>query len=148
MIVGEAPGKDEVKLGRPFVGQSGKLLDSALHAVGIDRSTVFVTNVVKEIPLDDEGMIRRPNEEEIQNWLPILYGEIEQGSPAAILALGRTASQTLCNFPVKEAFIPFGSKVGYIYTAWHPAHVLYQGRSNMTEWLDQIRPWAEALHAA
>jgi hypothetical protein len=38
--------------------------------------------------------------------------------------------------------------VGYIYTAWHPAHVLYQRRSNMTAWLEQLRPWAEALHAA
>lgn len=144
MIVGEAPGRKEVEAGQPFVGPAGRLLDTALHAVGVLRSDVYVTNVVKELPLDSDERIRRPYSEEIEAWRTILEGEIENVAPAAILALGRTAASALTGL-VGE--IPFGSKIGNVYVAWHPAYLLRQ-RSGYDEWLEQIRGWAEALVAA
>ena len=149
MIVGEAPGREEEKEGRPFVGKSGRLLDSALRSIGVERSSVYITNVVKEVPLDSEGRIRRPHEEEVIAWLPILEGEIQNTAPIAILALGRTAQRALVPGVPEEA-IPFGSIIGNVYVAWHPAYVLRQGASQyiFSDWLAQIRRWAEDLHAA
>ena len=151
MIVGEAPGREEVEQGRPFVGRSGKLLETALRAVGVTRESVYVTNIVKELPLDSDDKIRRPTQEEIDAWMPILQSEIESTAPAAILALGRTAARTLTGYDD----LPFGSKVGNVYVAWHPAYVLRHGHrfvlthtlpsATHQEWLEQIRPWAEAL---
>lgn len=144
MIIGEAPGRDEVKAGEPFVGRAGKLLTSALQALGVSRDEVYITNVVKEIPLDSNDKIRRPFDSEIEAWRPILEGEIQNVAPEAILVLGRTATQALTSIDGER--VPFGSKVGNIYTAMHPAAFFY-GRPpiDREEWLEQIRPWAEAL---
>lgn len=150
MIVGEAPGRKETRDGRPFVGRAGKLLETALRACGVSRDEVYITNVVKELPLDSEDRIRRPYPAEIAAWLPILQGEIENTAPAAILALGRTATSTLIPLsdPDDAEVIPFGSKIGNIYTAWHPSFLLHGANGNepaYEDWLEQIRPWAEAL---
>jgi DNA polymerase len=145
MIVGEAPGKNEVEQGRPFVGKSGQYLESVLNALGVRREEVFITNVVKEWPRDSEGKTRTPYDEEVAQWDPILRGEILHVAPVAILALGRTATTAL-TFLAGEK-IPFGSKIGNVYTAWHPAYLLRRGKAPEAaeEWLEQIRPWAEAL---
>jgi uracil-DNA glycosylase family 4 len=146
MIVGEAPGFEEVEQGLPFAGRSGKLLDVALRAVWVNRERCYVTNVVKEIPLDLEGKIRVPTHHEIETWAPILDGEIDSTAPAAILALGRTACNALTG--ATYDLIPFGSKVGNVYVAWHPSYVLRSilgGSATYVDWLAQIRPWADAL---
>lgn len=155
MIVGEAPGRDEVEQGRPFVGRSGRLLDTSLRAVGVERSGVYITNAVKALPLDGDEKIRRPTPEEIAEWYPILQGEIENTAPAAILALGQTAAGVLTDLVGEK--IPFGSKIGNVYVAWHPSYVQRSvtlhpsyvlGSGNWAEWLDQIRPWALEIRAA
>ena len=131
--------------GRPFVGQAGQLLDTVLKALGVDRTSLYVTNVVKERPLNEEGKTRAPYDAEVEAWLPILHGEIEHTAPAAILALGKTAARALTDFPLPE-----GSRVGNVYTAWHPSFLLHgaNGIENpRDQWLEQIRPWAEALGA-
>lgn len=144
MVVGEAPGHKEVELGVPFVGKSGRLLDMALKSFGIARESVFITNVVKELPLDSEGRIRRPYDAEVKAWLPWLEKEIEFTAPQAILALGRIASKALTGIPD----LPFGSKIGNVHSAWHPAYLLRggAGEDGRTLWLEQIESWAEALH--
>lgn len=155
MVVGEAPGRSEVAEGRPFVGRAGKLLETALRAVGVVRNEVYITNVVKDLPLDSEGRIRRPFPEEIEGWRSILEGEIQAAAPVALLALGRTAAEALTGY--KD--VPFGSKVGNVYTAWHPAYVLRRGSAipsfklpegeevlgTFGDWLLQVVPWAEAV---
>lgn len=148
MIVGEAPGRKEVEVGRPFVGAAGRVLDTVLRGVGIPRERIYITNVVKELPLDSDERIRRPYAEEIEAWLPILEHEIEVTAPAAILALGRTAANTLTRL---EGEIPFGSRVGNVYVAWHPAYLLRNGSDDgdkWSDWLEQVRSWAEALWEA
>ena len=98
MLVGEQPGDAEDLAGRPFVGPAGKLLDRALEAAGIDRATVYVTNVVKHFKWEPRGKRRihkKPNATEISACRPWLDIEIQLVKPRAIVCLGATAAQAL-----------------------------------------------------
>jgi DNA polymerase len=98
MLVGEQPGDAEDVAGRPFVGPAGKLLDRALEAAGIDRATVYVTNVVKHFKWEPRGKRRihkKPNAGEISACRPWLDTEIQLVKPRAIVCLGATAAQAL-----------------------------------------------------
>ena len=85
MFIGEAPGKNEAATGRPFCGASGKILDELLASVGIARTAVYVTNVVKDRP----PMNRDPSPSEIEIYAPYLDRQIEIIQPKAIATLGR-----------------------------------------------------------
>lgn len=91
LFVGEAPGADEDRIGRPFVGRSGQLLDKILAAAGIARDEVYITNVVKCRPPGN----RDPEAEEIVSCLPFLRRQIASIRPGLVCCLGRFASQTL-----------------------------------------------------
>jgi DNA polymerase len=100
MLVGEQPGDQEDKAGRPFVGPAGRLLDRALEAAGIDRSTVYVTNVVKHFKWErGEKSARRihkkPNDAEIRACRPWFELELALVQPRYVVALGATAAQAL-----------------------------------------------------
>src|SRR5881296_1439105 len=98
MLVGEQPGDAEDLAGRPFVGPAGKLLDRALEAAGIDRATVYVTNVVKHFKWEPRGKRRihkKPNSAEIAACRPWLDAEIDVIKPKVIVCLGATAAQAL-----------------------------------------------------
>jgi uracil-DNA glycosylase len=98
MLVGETPGDREDVVGRPFVGPAGQLLDRALEAAGLDRSTVYVTNVVKHFKWEPRGKRRlhkRPMPSEIAACMPWLRMEIELVRPKVIVCLGATAGQAL-----------------------------------------------------
>src|ERR671936_1568405 len=107
MFVGEQPGDQEDKEGRPFVGPAGKLLDRALEEAGIDRSLAYVTNAVKHFKWEPRGKRRihkKPNAAEIAACRPWLDTEIELVKPRVIVCLGATAAQALLgrNFKVTE----------------------------------------------
>jgi DNA polymerase len=91
LLVGEAPGRQEDARGQPFVGQAGKLLDELLDAVGLKRSDVFLTNVIKCRPPNN----RTPKSQEICNCLPYLHEQIALVKPRIICALGRIAACAL-----------------------------------------------------
>ena len=98
MLVGEQPGDAEDLSGHPFVGPAGKLLDRALENAGIDRTTVYVTNVVKHFKWEPRGKRRihkKPNAGEIAACRPWLDTEIALVKPRAIICLGATAAQAL-----------------------------------------------------
>lgn len=98
MLVGEQPGDQEDRQGRPFVGPAGQLLDRALEAAGIDRQTVYVTNAVKHFKWEPRGKRRihqKPNAAEISACRPWLRAEIATIRPRIILCLGATAAQSL-----------------------------------------------------
>lgn len=98
MLVGETPGDREDVVGRPFVGPAGQLLDRALDAAGVERSTVYVTNVVKHFKWEPRGKRRlhkRPLPSEIAACMPWLRMEIELVRPKIIVCLGATAAQAL-----------------------------------------------------
>jgi DNA polymerase len=98
MMVGEQPGDYEDRVGQPFVGPAGKLLDRAMADAGIDRSTVYVTNVVKHFKWTGKGKKRihsTPNQREIRACRPWLDSEIELVRPDVLVALGATAAKAL-----------------------------------------------------
>ncbi|HWB82608.1 MAG TPA: UdgX family uracil-DNA binding protein [Bryobacteraceae bacterium] len=98
LFLGEQPGDEEDRQGRPFVGPAGKLLDKALAEVGIRRSDAYVTNVVKHFKFEERGKRRihkKPNGSEIQACRPWLEAEILLVKPRIIVCLGATAAQSL-----------------------------------------------------
>lgn len=98
MLVGEQPGDQEDRRGKPFVGPAGRELDRALEEAGIDREKVYVTNVVKHFKFAPRGKRRihkKPNAGEIAACRPWLEAEVAVVKPALIVALGATAAQAL-----------------------------------------------------
>ena len=100
MVVGEQPGDAEDKAGRPFVGPSGRLLDHAFDAAGIDRDDVYVTNAVKHFKWARESRTKRrihktPSAGEVRACLPWLEHEIALVQPRVIVCLGATAAKAL-----------------------------------------------------
>ena len=140
LLVGEAPGAEEDKLGEPFVGQAGKLLDQMLAALGLARGrNVYIANVLKCRPPGN----RNPAPEEVAQCSPHLRRQIELIRPKLILAMGRFAVQTLLN---SEATI--GSLRGSVHSyhgvplvvTYHPAYLL----RNLP---DKAKAWADLLFA-
>jgi DNA polymerase len=98
MLIGEQPGDAEDIAGHPFVGPAGKLLDRCLDAAGIDRSRVWVTNIVKHfkwVPRGTRRIHSKPGSVEIAACLPWLEAEIRAVAPLVVVALGATAAQGL-----------------------------------------------------
>ncbi len=98
MLVGEAPGYDEERLGEPFVGKAGQLLNKILSAMGLSRSDVYISNVCKFRPSMGTGQgtaNRAPNQEEIAACLPLIMAEIRAIRPMCILCLGGTSAKAL-----------------------------------------------------
>src|SRR5512133_490327 len=98
MFVGEQPGDQEDRAGRPFVGPAGRLFDEALEDAGIDRTQVYVTNVVKHFKWVGRGKRRihqKPNWSEIAACRPWLDGELAAVEPQVLVCLGATAAQAL-----------------------------------------------------
>lgn len=98
MLVGEAPGYDEERLGEPFVGKAGQLLNKILTAMGLQREEVYISNVCKWRPSmgDNQGTANRaPTPEEIAACLPLIMAEIRAVQPACIICLGASAAKGL-----------------------------------------------------
>ena len=133
MFVGEQPGDQEDKAGRPFVGPAGKLLDRGLDEAGIDRKTVYVTNAVKHFKWErsergNRRIHKKPNDAEIRACRPWLDSEIALVRPQVIIALGATASQALLGkqFRVtKDRGKPITSPLAEaVFATVHPSSVL------------------------
>jgi DNA polymerase len=98
MFVGEQPGDQEDRQGKPFVGPAGRVFDDALVAAGIDRDTTYVTNAVKHFKWQARGKRRihqKPNWTEMTACRPWLEAELEVVRPQVLVLLGATAAQTL-----------------------------------------------------
>lgn len=125
-FVGEAPGKQEARHGRPFIGPSGALLNEMMGAVNLDRGKVFITNVVKLHPVDNDGNNRTPSQKEIVASRRYLWQEMALlGWPPMVL-LGKTARQA----------VNYSGKIGEwgwcdgtfapVLALHHPAYGIYQ----------------------
>ena len=91
MLIGEAPGEQEDKLGKPFVGRAGQLLDKMLAAIELDRNKVYISNIVPWRPPGN----RQPSNEEIIQCLPFIQKHIEIINPSMLILLGGTALKAL-----------------------------------------------------
>ena len=134
MLVGEQPGNEEDLAGHPFVGPAGKLLDRALAEAGIDRSLVYVTNVVKHFKWEPRGKRRihaKPNGAEIAACRPWLETEIALVKPRVLVCLGATAAQALLgkSFKVSQqrgTFVP-STLAPRVTATVHPSSILRAG---------------------
>lgn len=98
MFIGEQPGDREDKIGKPFVGPAGQLLEEALQMAGIDRRTAYLTNVVKHFSWEERGKRRihqKPKADEIRACRPWLEAELAAVEPELVVCLGATAAQAL-----------------------------------------------------
>ena len=98
MFIGEQPGDEEDKAGRPFIGPAGRLFDKALEEAGIDRSKVFVTNAVKHFKFEERGKRRihkKPGAGEVAACRPWLEAEMTIIRPQILVCLGATAAQAV-----------------------------------------------------
>jgi DNA polymerase len=136
LLVGEAPGAEEDRLGEPFVGQAGKLLDNMLAAIGLARGKdVYIANVLKCRPPGN----RNPEPDEVAKCSPYLVRQVELIRPKLILAMGRFAVQTLLN---TDATI--GSLRGTVHqyhgvpliVTYHPAYLLRNLPDKAKAWAD------------
>jgi uracil-DNA glycosylase len=105
MLIGQNPGREEAKQGRPFVGRSGKYLDMVLSKSNLDRNQLYITSVVKETTPGN----RKPTREEIERWMPYLLEEVRRVKPRIIVLMGTVAWRT-----------PRLAGVDYVET-YHPA---------------------------
>jgi uracil-DNA glycosylase family protein len=131
MFVGEQPGNQEDKLGRPFVGPAGKLLDRALADAAIDREQVYLTNVVKHFKWVARGKRRihqKPNWSEVAACRPWFEAELEAVQPRVLVCLGATAAQALLGrqFRVsRERGVPVPSDLAeHVLATVHPSSIL------------------------
>jgi uracil-DNA glycosylase family 4 len=131
MFVGEAPGFHEDKQGLPFVGQAGKLLDQLLAVIGLDRSQVYIANVLKCRPPGN----RDPQPDEIESCEPHLFRQIELIQPRVVATLGNFATKLLSGkqigitrvHGVEQETTVGGNRV-VLYPLYHPAAALYTPR--------------------
>ncbi len=137
LFIGEAPGKEEDIQGKPFVGRSGKLLNRIFDAVGIARSDVFITNIVKCRPPNN----RRPLPQEIATSKPLLFEQIKIIRPLVICTLGSAALEGLLGTTVKITRTR-GKKLTWNSTTliptYHPAYIL-RNPKELQALVDDIR---------
>jgi uracil-DNA glycosylase family 4 len=139
MFVGEAPGRDEDIEGLPFVGRSGKLLDRMLSAIGLDRTSVYIANIVPWRPPGN----RTPTPQESQICLPFILRQIELVDPDILVCLGKPSMQTLLgtNEPISKArgrWFPFdtGKREIRAMPTFHPAFLLRSPLQKRFAWRD------------
>ena len=128
MFVGEAPGFHEDKQGVPFVGHAGKLLDKLLGGIGLERSEVYIANVLKCRPPGN----RDPQPDEIESCEPHLFRQIELIQPRVVATLGNFATKLLSGKPSgitrvhgQEQEVTLGGNRVLLYPLYHPAAALY-----------------------
>jgi len=147
MIIGEAPGADEDRLGEPFVGQAGRLLDSMLDALGLHRGeNVYIANVLKCRPPGN----RNPEPDEMAQCSPHLLRQIDLVRPKLILAMGRFAVQALLQTDASIASLR-GRLHQFrgvpLVVTYHPAYLLRSLGEKSKSWADLVfarRAMAEA----
>ena len=139
MIIGEGPGAQEDAAGIPFVGRAGKLLDKMLDAIQLDRSKVYISNVVNYRPPEN----RRPTEIEIKRYLPYLKNHIEIINPKILVLLGSTALNTLIGNEIviskargKWIQKEIGKIKPWIIASFHPAFLMRQPEQKKLAWID------------
>lgn len=136
MFIGEGPGEQEDLKGEPFVGRAGKLLDDMLEMIGLDRSKIYIANIVKCRPPGN----RDPLNTEQEACFPWLYSQMELIRPKLIVCLGRIAAKLLFgqdDFKITRDHGKWFDKDGYKYMAlYHPAALLRDPRKRPETFAD------------
>jgi uracil-DNA glycosylase family 4 len=151
MLIGEAPGRDEDRVGKPFVGRAGQLLDKMLASIGLDRRTnAYITNVINWRPPDN----RDPTPEEAAACLPFLRRHIELADPQIIILLGAVAARHVVGvsdgiMKLRGRWLEYrvGERMVPLMPTLHPAYLLRQPAHKKLAWRDlqAVRDKIQAL---
>lgn len=142
MLIGEAPGADEDRLGQPFVGQSGQLLDTILATIGVDRSSIYISNIIPWRPPGN----RPPTTAEVAYCLPFIQRHIELVQPKILILLGGVAVKALLNRgdgilklrgQVLEYTMKNGSTIAAMPTL-HPSYIMRSPSQKALVWKDML----------
>lgn len=141
MFIGEAPGENEAKTGRPFCGAAGRMLGELLESIGLKREEVYITNIVKDRPPGN----RDPEPEEIELYAPFLDRQVDVIQPKVVATLGRFSTDYIMRrFGLEYEITQISAMHGQIYTAqrewgevkivplYHPAVALYRNSMKTT----------------
>jgi len=139
LVVGEAPGAEEDRLGEPFVGRAGHLLDEMLKALGQSRETAYIANILKCRPPNN----RDPQPEEAATCAPYLERQIDLVNPRIILAVGRIAAQNLLSTDtpigrMRGRVFHFGPREVPVVVTYHPAYLLRRPSEKGKAWRDLL----------
>lgn len=141
MFVGEAPGRDEDIEGLPFVGRSGKLLDRMIGAIGLDRTSVYIANIIPWRPPGN----RTPTPQEAAICLPFIKRQIELCDPAVLVCLGGPSAQTLLGIKdgitkARGRWMDYdnGGKIIRAIALFHPAYLLRTPLAKRLAWRDLL----------
>tara|TARA_Y100000590_G_scaffold109596_2_gene124922 strand:+ start:834 stop:1532 length:699 start_codon:yes stop_codon:yes gene_type:complete len=139
MIIGEGPGANEDMEGKPFVGRAGKLLDKMLESIQLDRTKVYISNVVNYRPPEN----RKPTDIEIERYLPFLKSHIEIISPKILFLLGSTALKAIIGNDIviskargKWMQKEIGRTKLWVIASFHPAFLMRQPEQKKLAWID------------
>jgi len=141
MFIGEGPGREEDRNGRPFVGEAGQLLDRLINRMGFMREDVYIANIVKCRPPGN----RDPEEEEVSTCIDFLKQQIELINPEVIMTLGRVAAHSLLEMKIpitklRGKFQSYGRTK--VMPTFHPAYLLRNPKDKLLVWADA----QEVLH--
>ncbi|MCH8685618.1 uracil-DNA glycosylase [Pedomonas mirosovicensis] len=141
MIIGEAPGAEEDRQGKPFVGAAGRLLDQMLAAIGLDRDHAYITNVFFWRPPGN----RTPTPQEIALCQPFVRRHVELVRPKAILAMGGTSAKSLFDTDTgitrlrgQWKDVAYGTVTVPTLASFHPAYLLRQPAQKRLSWEDLL----------
>jgi DNA polymerase len=145
MVIGEAPGGEEDRVGRPFVGRAGQLLDRMLAAIGLSRSApapetaVYITNILPWRPPGN----RTPSEAEARQFLPFVERHIALATPDVILAVGNTPTKALLATSsgikrMRGRWLRHGPTGLPVMPCFHPAYLLRTPEDKRLAWLDLL----------
>ncbi|MDR2646223.1 MAG: uracil-DNA glycosylase [Holosporaceae bacterium] len=137
LLLGEAPGAEEDRQGVPFVGQSGQLLDKILAAVGLDRTKVYITNILPWRPPGN----RTPTNQEIELFRPYVLRHISLINPQVVICLGGTATKALLQttqgiMQLRGVWTKIDKISAKILPTFHPAYLLRSPSQKREVWLD------------
>ena len=140
MLVGEAPGQDEDRTGKPFVGRSGQLLDAMMATIGLSRaSNLYIANVIPWRPPGN----RAPSVDELETCKPFILRQIELVAPEIIVLVGGTSAKTLLNTETgitrlrgKWQTLEIGGRDIPALPFFHPAYVLRRPETKIDVWAD------------
>ncbi len=141
MLIGEAPGRDEDLQGKPFVGRAGQLLDRMLAAIGLDETSIYITNTVYWRPPGN----RTPTPEEIEACAPFLARQIDLLAPQVLVLLGGAAAKSILGVSegimrLRGKWLNYRSARGDIATlaTLHPAYLLRNATDKRLAWRDLL----------
>jgi DNA polymerase len=159
ILLGETPGDEEDKQGRPFVGPEGRLLDTALEEIGLSRDEVYVTNAVKHFRWEPRGKRRlhkKPSARQIDACKPWLHAEILVTKPEIIVCLGATAAQVMMGprFRITKDRGKFfkSDDAAWLIATYHPSAILRAPDKDdrdrkRAEFIDDLRQAVERVNS-